>query len=138
IARSAGYDSLYVDLEHSAIGLEATSQICIASLAMGVTPLVRVPSIDHAVIGRVLDGGAQGVIAPHIETPEQAAHVVAACRFPPLGGRSVGGPTIHSGYLPFSGAGALSGFDAATLVAVMIETRTALGNAEAIAAVPGV
>lgn len=138
IARGAGYDSLYVDLEHSSLGLETTSQICIAALGMGVTPLVRVPSADPTIIGRVLDGGSQGIIVPHVETSEQAAEIVAASRFPPRGRRSVGGPTVHSGYLPFSGSKALTDLDDAILVTAMIETRTGLDNAEAIAAVPGI
>src|ERR1700692_4999825 len=62
IAKTAGFDSLYVDMEHSSFSLETASQICIAALEVGVTPLVRVPGI--AAVSRVLDGGALGVIAP--------------------------------------------------------------------------
>src|SRR5437764_7679379 len=78
IARTAGFDSLYVDVEHSSFSLDTTGQICMAALAAGVTPFVRVPSTDSHVIARVLDGGALGVIVPHIESAHDAAGVVRA------------------------------------------------------------
>ena len=64
------------------------AQICATALDIGLVPFVRVPEREYGVIGRLLDGGALGIIAPRIETAEQAADLVAACRFPPLGHRS--------------------------------------------------
>src|SRR3974377_1159947 len=66
IAKTAGFDSLYVDLEHSSFSLDTTSQICVAALEAGITPLVRVPGV--AEVSRVLDAGALGVIAPHVQS----------------------------------------------------------------------
>src|SRR5271169_4268634 len=65
IAKTAGFDSLYVDMEHSSFSLETTGQICMAALEAGVTPFVRVPGV--AEVSRVLDGGALGIIAPHVQ-----------------------------------------------------------------------
>ena len=90
IAKTAGFDSLYVDLEHGSFSLETTSQICIAALEAGVTPLVRVPSV--AEVSRVLDGGALGVIAPHVQSADDARRYVTEAKFPPLGYRSAAGP----------------------------------------------
>src|SRR5258706_10657079 len=84
IAQTAGFDSIYVDVEHSSFSLDTTSQICMASLAVGVTPFVRVPNVTPDLISRVLDGGALGIIAPHIQSPQDAARVVRAAKFPPL------------------------------------------------------
>src|SRR5206468_4220345 len=56
IARTAGFDSIYIDVEHSSFSLDTTGQICMAALAAGVTPFVRVPSIASDCISRVLDG----------------------------------------------------------------------------------
>jgi len=70
IAKTAGFDSLYVDLEHASFSLETTGQICIAALEAGITPLVRVPSV--AEVSRVLDAGALGVIAPHVQSADDA------------------------------------------------------------------
>src|ERR1700752_4219215 len=64
LAKTAGFDSLYVDLEHSSLSLETTSQICVAALDVGIAAFVRVPQLDMA--QRVLDGGALGIIVPDV------------------------------------------------------------------------
>ena len=87
----AGFDSIYVDVEHSSLSLETTSQICIAALEIGIAAFVRVPSIRPEHVSRALDGGALGVIAPHIRSADEAREVVVSAKYPPLGGRSAGG-----------------------------------------------
>src|SRR5499427_2758125 len=88
LAKTAGFDSIYVDVEHSSLSLETTSQICVAALEAGVAPFVRVPSTRPEHVSRVLDGGALGVIAPHVRSAAEAREVVAAAKYPPLGVRS--------------------------------------------------
>ena len=73
IARTAGFDMLYIDLEHSSFSIETTSQICIAALEAGIAPFVRVPANTPEYISRVLDGGALGVIAPRIRSADGGA-----------------------------------------------------------------
>lgn len=84
LAKTAGVDSIYIDLEHCAFSLDTTSQICMACLAVGVAPFVRVPGIDPALIARILDGGALGIIVPHVESAAEAAAVVQAAKYPGL------------------------------------------------------
>ncbi|MEA2835050.1 MAG: hypothetical protein QOG66_3252, partial [Methylobacteriaceae bacterium] len=60
IAHTAGFDTLYVDVEHSSFSLETTGQICMAALEAGIAPFVRVPANTPDYISRVLDGGALG------------------------------------------------------------------------------
>ena len=88
IAATAGFDTLYVDLEHSSFSLETCSQICIAALEAGIAPLVRVPANTPDYIARVLEGGALGVIAPHVHSADDAKAVVRAAKFAPMGERS--------------------------------------------------
>ena len=95
IARTAGFDTLYVDVEHSSFSLETTAQICVAALEVGIAPFVRVPANTPDYISRVLDGGALGVIAPHIRSAEEAREVVKAAKFAPLGERSNAGGLPH-------------------------------------------
>src|SRR6202035_4090922 len=71
IAKTAGFDSLYVDMEHSSFSLGSTSQICMAALEAGITPLVRVPGL--ADVQRILDAGALGIIAPHVQSATEAS-----------------------------------------------------------------
>jgi len=136
IAKTAGFDSLYVDLEHASFSLEITSQICIAALEAGVTPLVRVPSA--AEVSRVLDGGALGVIAPHVQSADDARRYVTAAKFPPLGHRSAAGPLPHLHYRSFPAAAADAALNEATLLIVQFESEEALRRADEIAAVDGV
>lgn len=138
IAQTAGFDSLYVDLEHSSFSIETTSQICMAALSQGITPFVRVPSCAPEYITRVLDGGALGVIAPHIESQEDAAAVVRAAKYPPIGTRSFTGGLPHVAFRSIPTRELSAAMNDATMVIVMIETAEAVDNVDAIAAVDGV
>jgi len=67
IIHNAGFDCLFIDLEHSTLSLEDMSQFCIMGIQLGITPFVRVPyQCGDGFVQRVLDGGALGVIFPHI------------------------------------------------------------------------
>jgi 4-hydroxy-2-oxoheptanedioate aldolase len=138
MARQAGFDAIYVDMEHSSVSVEATAELCLAASSLGVTPLVRVPSHDPYYIGRVLEGGAQGIIAPHVDNATEAAAIVDCSRFPPHGKRAMAGVSVALGYemLPADAAGRR--LDARTAVIVMLESAAAIANADSIAAVPGV
>jgi 2-keto-3-deoxy-L-rhamnonate aldolase RhmA len=134
IAKTAGFDSIYVDVEHSSLSLETTGQICIAALEIGVAPFVRVPSTRPEHVSRALDGGALGVIAPHIGSAAEAREVVASAKYPPFGERSMAGVLPHLHYRSFPAAEA----NAATMVVVQFETADAVDKAGEIAAVEGV
>jgi 2-keto-3-deoxy-L-rhamnonate aldolase RhmA len=138
IAATAGFDSLYVDLEHSSFSLDTTGQICLAALEVGIAPLVRVPAITSEYISRVLDGGALGVIAPHIGSAADARAVVAAAKFPPLGARSNAGSLPHLQYRPLPSADVYAALNQATMVVVQFESAEALDRMDEILAVDGV
>ena len=138
LAKTAGFDSIYVDVEHSSLSLETTSQICIAALEIGIAPFVRVPSTRPEHVSRALDGGALGVIAPHIRSAEEAREVVVSAKYPPLGGRSAGGALPHLHYRSFPAAEVNAAMNEATMVVVQFETADAIERAEEIAAVEGV
>ncbi|KDD16036.1 HpcH/HpaI aldolase family protein [Bordetella bronchiseptica] len=137
-AHSAGYDAINIDLEHSVIPESAAAQICLMAQRMGVTPLVRVPTHDAHAINRILDAGAQGIVAPHVESAEQARQVARAARFAPAGERSVSSSWPQLGYRKYPAATARKLLDDATIVIVMLESPQAIEQADAIAAVPGV
>jgi len=137
LAASCGFDWLFVDLEHGAAGLDTASQICVAALDAGITPFVRVPENAPAWIGRALDGGAVGVVVPHIDTPEDARRAVAAARYPPAGARSLSGLLPQFGYRAMPAVEHMRSGDALTVVVGIIETADAVERIDAIAAVPG-
>nr|WP_305123265.1 aldolase/citrate lyase family protein [Roseomonas sp. GC11] len=138
IARTAGYDAVYIDMEHNTFSLDAASQICMACLHAGITPLVRVPNTGPEWVSRVLDGGGLGIIAPHIETAEEIRHVVKLAKHAPFGERSIGGPSPLFHFQGVPAPQAMAAANAATMVVAMIESGTAVNAADAIAAVDGV
>jgi 2-keto-3-deoxy-L-rhamnonate aldolase RhmA len=138
IAATAGFDTLYVDLEHGPLTIDVTGQICMAALAVGVAPFVRVPALTPEFVGRVLDAGALGIIAPHVHSAEDARRVVRMARFPPLGTRSAAGHLPQFGFRTWPAKVGDPVLDAATMVIPMIETREALEKVEEIVAVEGV
>ena len=137
LMKSAGFDWLFIDLEHGSASVETACQIAVAALDAGIAPLVRVPAGELALGARCLDGGALGIVIPHVDTPEQALALVDAFRFPPLGHRSIGGAYPHFGFASRPVNEVVSSLDNATLVVAMIETPVAVENADRIAAVPG-
>ena len=138
IMKSCGYDWLFIDLEHNTMTLDTAAQISVAAEAAGITPVVRVHALALHDATRVLDGGALGVVVPHVDTPERAAEVVAWCKYPPVGKRSITGALPQLGFRSLPIPEATEAINAATLVVVMLETPLAVANAAAIAAVPGV
>lgn len=138
VAKAAGFDAIYVDLEHGVTPLDVTSMLCTTALGVDLVPFVRVPSADPPSITRVLDGGALGIIVPHVDTPEQAKAVVDACRFPPVGRRTLYGTTPVTGYAPGPASEVADVLDAEVVVAAMVESALAVENVDKIAATEGV
>ena len=138
MAQSAGFHSLYVDLEHAPLSASQTSQICIAAQFAGVTPLVRLPAGRLDLVAAVLDGGAMGIIVPHVRSAEEARAAVTAAKFPPFGDRSIAGPPIQLAYRSLPAAETAEIMNRATAVVLMIETADALEAIDEIAAVYGV
>ncbi len=136
LAKAAGFDSLYVDLEHSNLSLETTSQICLAALDAGIAPFARVPQLD--IIGRVLDGGALGVIVPDVRSADQARAVVRAAKYPMLGERGFAAALPHFQYRNPPAAQAYQALNDATMVIVQFECAEAVNRADEIVAVEGV
>lgn len=77
MARNAGFDSLFIDLEHSTLSIDDASTLSSAGISVGVTPFVRVPhQCGHGFVQKVLDGGAMGVIFPHIQSAGTEREIV--------------------------------------------------------------
>ncbi|KAL1998341.1 hypothetical protein VTN02DRAFT_6369 [Thermoascus thermophilus] len=143
-ARAAGMDGVLVDLEHrqveiySSIDLDQCAQFTMAALAHGITPAVRVPGLAGALVGRVLDGGAQAIIIPHVRSAQDAMESVSAAKFFPDGTRSAIAGLAALDYGVFPTIVANRAVNANVLCILMIETLEALAAVDEIAAVPGV
>jgi 2-keto-3-deoxy-L-rhamnonate aldolase RhmA len=129
----AGFDWLFLDMEHGVMSLEACAQISIAALDAGIAPIARVPNGEYAIATRAL-----GIVVPHVDSAAEAREVINRLKYPPVGHRSMGGIGPHYGLRSASSGEAAAALNAANLTIVMLETPTAITNAEEIAAVPGV
>src|SRR5690242_1343368 len=138
VMKAAGYDWLFIDLEHGAMSIETACEISVAAQDSGIAPIVRVPYGELTMATRVLDGGALGIVIPHVDTAEEAKEIADKLRYPPRGHRSVGGGQAQFDYTPMPLAEMTKQSDDNTLTTVMIETPRAVENAAAIAAVPGI
>lgn len=138
MAKSAGFDTFYVDIEHCSFSLETVGALCMAGLAAGITPMVRVPNGNPEWVTRVLEGGALGVIVPHVRSADEAKRVVAAAKFAPAGDRSYAGGAPQLQFRAFPPLEAMAALNQATMVTVMMETLEALERVDEIAAVEGV
>ena len=138
IMKTCGYDWLFIDMEHNSMSIDTAAQISVAAQDAGIAPIVRVPGFQHFHASRALDGGAQGVVVPHVDTAEIAAEMVNNCKYPPVGHRSVTGRLPQVNFEAHPQDEVTRSVNHATLVVVMVETPAAVENVEAIAAVPGV
>jgi len=130
------WDWLTLDLEHSAIDWAQATMIFAAVADAGGVPLARIPDHSPTTIKRTLDAGAWGVIAPMVDTADQARQIIAAAKYPPLGHRSVGGG-MHAMNFGATAGDYYRHANDEILVILQTESPTGVENAEAIYALPG-
>ncbi|HEX7761610.1 MAG TPA: HpcH/HpaI aldolase/citrate lyase family protein [Caulobacteraceae bacterium] len=137
ICAGAGFDWLLFDGEHAPNTVQTLLAQLQAVAAYPVEPVARPPIGEAAVIKQYLDIGCRSLLIPMVESADQAARLVAATRFPPVGMRGVASATSRA-----SGFGANAAYLARAhediCLLVQIESRTGLDAIEAIAAVDGV
>ncbi len=134
----AGFDFMFIDMEHGAYNLETVTNIIQVARLAGIVPLVRVPDGLYHLIARVLDAGAMGVMVPRVETRQDVEQAVAALRYPPLGKR---GCSTSRGNSDYRGAPLWEFTRHANdnMLAVMqIERKTAIDHIDELLSVPGV
>ncbi len=86
----AGFDMIWIDMEHTAIGIESLQNNLIAARAGGTPAFVRIPWNDKVLAKPVIDMGPEGIIFPYIRSADDARAAVAACEYPPKGERGYG------------------------------------------------
>lgn len=136
--KTCDIDWLFIDLEHGSMSLDMAVQISVAANATRISPIVRVPYGQYDLATRALDGGAAGIVVPHIDTKQEAEELVERLKFPPAGHRSVGGPAAQLGFASLPLGEATQAVNDRLLLVAMIETPRAVENADAIASVPGI
>ncbi|WP_224824677.1 HpcH/HpaI aldolase/citrate lyase family protein [Cognatishimia sp. MH4019] len=137
LASHAGFDWCLIDAEHGPNDLLSIQNQLQAMNGAPAAPVVRVPVAEDWMLKQVLDLGAQNVLIPMIDTGEEAAKAVAACRYPPHGIRGLGSALARA-----SGYNAISDYPTTSndqiCVMVQAESRAAIDNIDAIAGTEGV
>lgn len=136
IMASSGLDFLIIDAEHGPISFERAQEMVIACESRGVSPVMRIGSIDEADILKALDIGVHCILVPNIKSCEDVKKLVALCKYPPIGQR---------GFSPFTRAGNYSGANATSLteqanantqIAIIVEGEEAIRDIDSILQIP--
>jgi 2-dehydro-3-deoxyglucarate aldolase/4-hydroxy-2-oxoheptanedioate aldolase len=131
----ASFDWLFIDLEHGSLSIH-DAQRAIQAVADRSFTVVRVADGTAENVKRVLDTGCDGIIAPHINSAEEARKIVALAKYPPLGERSAGLGRAQGYGLTF--ADYIASANARTVVVVQIEHKDGVANVDEILQVPGI
>ncbi len=132
-----GYDFLLIDNEHGPASLSDSVALLHAMAATQTSSVMRVPWNDPVYLKRALDIGVEGVMIPAIETREQAEQAVRACRYPPAGFRGSAYQVVRAGSYGMAPNYRETAADN-LLIILQIESKRAVENIEAIAAVDGI
>lgn len=138
IAAAAGADFVLFDLEHTGWSMETLGGLVATARAADTVPLARVPTSQYHFIARALDVGAMGVMLPMVENEEQARHIVACAKYPPVGQRGAAFGIAHDDFESGDVGEKIRVANEEGLVIALVETTTGIANVERIAAVEGV
>ncbi len=139
LLKAAGMDFARVDIEHASPSIETVADMALLARALDFPIVVRPPAANREWITRLLDAGVWNIHCPQVDTAEQAAEIVAATRYAPMGSRGMTGP---SGGTDFETGGTpaerLAFANEQVFVTVMLESGGAFDHLEDIAAMPGI
>ena len=138
ILKNAGCQFIIFDMEHGGLSLEQFKTLAIISNANSISPLIRIPEVNYNYVARALDLGAAGIMAPMVNTYEEALNIVQSSKYPPNGVRGAGFGFAHDNYKNESPLSYINTANSKLINIIQIETKQALENVEEIAAIDGV
>jgi 2-dehydro-3-deoxyglucarate aldolase/4-hydroxy-2-oxoheptanedioate aldolase len=135
---AGGFDFVFIDTEHSALGPEIVADMIATARASGIVPIVRVSQAEYTLVARTLDLGAQGIIVPRVNNARQVREIVSWMKFPPLGIRGYADTAAQTDFQPVTPREFVEAGNTENLCVIQIERRQAVENVEEMLAVPGV
>lgn len=138
LAGKIGFDVVWFDMEHRSHGYEMVDRISVACRASGVDLMVRVRNTGYTSAMRALEFGANGIMAPHCRSIQDARQWVDWAKFPPLGKRGFDGAGADADYCMANPVDYIQHANRETFLVLQIEDREAIDSVEAIASVEGV
>ncbi len=138
IFAQAGFDFIFIDMEHTTFNLETVAQMIQVSRLLDITPIVRVPDAKYHLVARVMDVGAQGIMIPRVNTPKQVEEIVSWLRYPPDGIRGYAQTSHQTNYKSLPAEDFIAAIEKETLLLIQIERKVALGHLDEMLSIPGI
>ena len=138
ILKNAGCEFIIFDMEHGGLSLEQFKVLATISNSNQISPLIRIPEVSYNYVARALDLGASGIMAPMVNTAEEAMKVVKSSKYPPEGIRGAGFGFAHDNYNNQNPLKYIKKANDEFINIIQIETKYGLENVESIAAIDGV
>ncbi len=138
IFAAAGYDFVFIDMEHGNYNMETVADLIRGAKSAGMATIIRVPRLETFFISRVLDAGAEGIMVPMTSTKDQAEEIVRYSKYTPLGQRGFGNQIGQTDYRPLKTLDFMKEANEHTLIVAQIETREAIENVDSILSVEGI
>ena len=137
-AANAGYDAIWLDTEHNTWDRHELQRMIAMHHLANIDCIVRTGSRNPTDLYHILEDGAAGLMIPLVNTPEDAAVLASAVKYPPVGQRGLDGASLDNDFYLHGTATYTAEANKETFLIVQIETPESLSNIEAIAATPGV
>jgi 2-keto-3-deoxy-L-rhamnonate aldolase RhmA len=135
---TAGFDFIFIDMEHGSFNMETVADFIATSKVAGIVPIVRVPAMEEHFIGRVLDAGAGGILVPHVQNKDQAKTAIKYAKFRPMGERGLAPLRAHTDFKKVDVSRFIKEANDNTMVGIMVEDDEAIKNIESLASTEGV
>lgn len=138
ILKNAGCEFVIFDMEHGGLSLEQFKVLATISNSNQISPLIRIPEVSYNYVARALDLGASGIMAPMVNTAEEAMKIVKSSKYPPEGIRGAGFGFAHDNYNNQNQLRYMKKANDELINIIQIENKFGLENVESIAAINGV
>lgn len=135
---TAGFDYVYIDMEHSAFSIETLEEMMVALKATDTMAFVRTPGLGRLELQRPLDAGADGLLVPQISTREEVEQIVNYMKYFPEGERGMALRRPHSSFAKVKTTEYTKHANEESMVIVQLESKTAMRDIEQLVSVPGV
>jgi 2-keto-3-deoxy-L-rhamnonate aldolase RhmA len=138
ILASASFDFVIIEMEHTDFSMETVAILAMLARECGIAPIVRPPgTMKPHDLTRPLDAGAQGLLLPSVDTPEDLERIVKATKYHPIGNRPMNLRGPHTDYHAGKPREIIDHLNRETVSVAMIETRAAIDNLDRILQVRG-
>ncbi len=138
ILKNSGCEFIIFDMEHGGLSLEQFKTLSMISKAYNIAPLIRIPEVSYNYVARALDLGASGIMAPMVNTPDDALKIVQSSKYPPQGKRGAGFGFAHDNYINPDPLSYIEKANKFLVNIIQIESKKGLENVKEIASIDGV